>query len=49
MESDFCNNAANTLGNEPFDIDDEGAVTALARSFRVSPSAMRFRLGDLFA
>ena len=40
---------ANTLGNEPFDIDDEGAVTALARSFRVSPSAMRFRLGDLFA
>ena len=40
---------ANTLGNESFDIDDEGAVTALARSFRVSPSAMRFRLGDLFA
>ncbi len=40
---------ANALGNEPFDIDDEGAVTALARSFRVSPSAMRFRLGTLFA
>ena len=37
------------LGNEPFDIDDEGAVSALARSFKVSPSAMRFRLGNLFA
>ena len=40
---------AKALGNEPFDIDDEGAVSALARSFRVSPSAMRFRLGNLFA
>ena len=37
------------LGNEPFDIDDESAVSALARSFKVSPSAMRFRLGNLFA
>lgn len=37
------------LGNEPLDIDDEGAVSALARSFKVSPSAMRFRLGNLFA
>ena len=40
---------AKALGNEPLDIDNEGAVSALARSFRVSPSAMRFRLGDLFA
>ena len=38
-----------TLDNEPFDIDDENAVSALARSFKVSPSAMRFRLGNLFA
>ncbi len=37
------------LGNEPFDIDDESAVSALGRSFKVSPSAMRFRLGNLFA
>lgn len=36
------------LGNEPFDIDDESAVSALANSFKVSPSAMRFRLGNLF-
>ena len=40
---------AKALDNEPFDIDDEGAVSALARSFKVSPSAMRFRLGNLFA
>ena len=40
---------AKALGNEPFDIDDESAVSALARSFKVSPSAMRFRLGNLFA
>ena len=40
---------AKALGNEPFDIDDEGAVSALARRFKVSPSAMRFRLGNLFA
>ena len=37
------------LGNEPFDIDDENAVSALARNFKVSPSAIRFRLGNLFA
>ena len=37
------------LDNEPFDIDDEGTVSALARSFKVSQSAMRFRLGNLFA
>ena len=38
---------ANALGNEPFDIDDENIVNGLARSFKVSPSAMRFRLGNL--
>ena len=37
------------LNNEPFDIDEEETVNALARSFRVSPAAMRFRLGNLFA
>lgn len=40
---------AEALANEPFDIDDDSAVSALAKSFRVSPSAMRFRLGNLFA
>ena len=37
------------LGNESFDIDDEIAISALARNFAVSPAAMRFRLGNLFA
>ena len=37
------------LDNEPFDINDESSVSALARSFKVRPSAMRFRLGNLFA
>lgn len=37
------------LDDEPIEIDDEGAVTALARNFKVSPSAMRYRLGNLFA
>lgn len=37
------------LNNEPFDIDEEETVNSLARSFRVSPAAMRFRLGNLFA
>lgn len=40
---------AEALGNEAFDIDDEDAVTSLAKKFKVSPSAMRFRLGNLFA
>ena len=40
---------AKALDNEPFDIDDESTVSALARSFKVSPSAMRFRLGNLIA
>ena len=35
------------LSNESFDIDDESAIRALARSFRVSVSAMRFRIGNL--
>jgi Zn-dependent peptidase ImmA (M78 family) len=38
---------AQSLGNEPFDIDDESAVSALAKEFKVSTSAMRFRLGNL--
>ena len=37
------------LNNEPFDIDEEETVNSLARSFKVSPAAMRFRLGNLFA
>lgn len=36
-----------SLGDRPFDIDDEGAVSALAKEFKVSASAMRFRLGNL--
>ena len=39
---------AKALGDEPLDIDDESAVNALARSFKVSSAAMRFRLGNLF-
>ena len=45
MPASFLTDA---LSNEPFDIDDENAVSALAQSFKVSPSAMRFRLGNLF-
>ena len=37
------------LGNAPFDIDDDATVSALARRFRVSLSAMQFRLGNLSA
>ncbi len=37
------------LGNKSFDIDDEVAISALARKFSVSTAAMRFRLGNLFA
>ena len=40
---------AQALGNKPFDIDDENAVSALAKSFKVSLPAMRYRLGNLFA
>ena len=37
------------IGNQPFDIDDESAVSTLAKTFKVSPSAMRYRLGNLLA
>ena len=37
------------LGNAPFDIDDDATASALARHFRVSLSALQFRLGNLFA
>ncbi len=40
---------AASLDGEPFDIDDEGAVSTLAKHYKVSASAMRFRLGNLFA
>lgn len=40
---------AEALGNEPFDIDDDSAISGLAKSFKVSSSAMRFRLGNLIA
>ena len=40
---------AKSLEGQPFDIDDEGAVSALAKEYKVSASAMKFRLGNLFA
>ena len=40
---------AEVLGDATFDIDDDATVSALARRFRVSLSAMQFRLGNLFA
>lgn len=40
---------ATSLDGEPFDIDDDGAVSALAKKYKVSAAAMRFRLGNLFA
>jgi len=46
MPADFL---ARSLDGPPFDIDDEGAVSALAKEYKVSASAMRFRLGNLFA
>ena len=36
------------LKDESADIDEERTVQSLARSFRVSPAAMSFRLGNLF-
>ena len=39
---------AKELGDATFDIDDDAMVSALARRFRVSASAMQFRLGSLF-
>jgi len=38
---------AESLNDEPFDIDDEAAVATLAKQYKVSASAMRFRLGNL--
>jgi len=40
---------ARSLNDKPIDIDDEAAVAALAKQYKVSASAMRFRLGNLFA
>jgi Zn-dependent peptidase ImmA (M78 family) len=36
------------FGDESLDIENENSVNAIAKIFRVSPSAMRFRLGNLF-
>ncbi|MEQ9112468.1 MAG: ImmA/IrrE family metallo-endopeptidase [Rhodospirillaceae bacterium] len=46
MPADFL---VRSLDGQSFDIDDEGAVSALAKEYKVSASAMRFRLGNLFA
>jgi len=40
---------ARSLLGQSFDIDDDGAVSALAKEYKVSIAAMRFRLGNLFA
>lgn len=48
MPKDFLMGALGALGSNLLDIDDDVAVKALAKRFRVSPSAMRFRLGSLF-
>ena len=40
---------AEALGEASFDIDDPTIVSDLAKRFRVSLSAMQFRLGNLFA
>ena len=40
---------AEALGEASFDIDDATTVSDLAKRFRVSLSAMQFRLGNLFA
>lgn len=37
------------LGGKGFDIDDDEMVNKLAKQFKVSKSAMRFRLGKLFS
>ena len=37
------------IGEETIDIDDDGAVSSLAKTFKVSPSAMKFRIGNLLA
>lgn len=38
-----------SLKGQSFDIDDESAVSTLAKEYKVSTAAMRFRLGNLFA
>jgi Zn-dependent peptidase ImmA (M78 family) len=38
-----------SLQGQSFDIDDESAVSTLAKEYKVSTAAMRFRLGNLFA
>lgn len=38
-----------SLQGQTFDIDDDGAIGALAKLYKVSTAAMRFRLGNLFA
>lgn len=38
-----------SLAGQSFDIDDDGTVNTLAKEYRVSAAAMRFRLGNLFA
>ncbi len=48
MPRSYLVDALETLGSKDLDIEDEVTVNALARRFRVSPSAMRFRLGALF-
>lgn len=40
---------AHSLKGTSFDIDDDGAVSSLAKEYKVSTSAMRFRLGNLIA
>ena len=38
-----------SLEDELIDIDDERTVNAFAKEYKVSASAMRFRIGNLFA
>jgi Zn-dependent peptidase ImmA (M78 family) len=40
---------AKSLEGRPIDIDDDAAVSALAKVYKVSASAMRLRLGNLLA
>jgi len=40
---------ARSLQGQSFDIDDEGAISTLAKEYKVSTAAMRFRLGNLLA
>ena len=39
---------AKSLNGQSFDIDDDALVSALTKEYKVSVSAMRFRLGNLF-